>query len=109
VNRDSGTDSANGGWVNCWVLHNALYGVIFNHSKERFSSRKLIPVNPKTVGDHLLLKRIQANLFQPEVAVKAGVSVRQVMAWEHDQLLPTQDQWQVLVGTLRLDFPFSKA
>jgi hypothetical protein len=22
VNHDSGTDSANGGWVNCWVLHN---------------------------------------------------------------------------------------
>jgi len=23
VNRDSGTDSANGGWVNGWELHNA--------------------------------------------------------------------------------------
>ena len=21
ANRDSGTDSANGGWVSCWVLH----------------------------------------------------------------------------------------
>jgi hypothetical protein len=50
----------------------------FEHSKGRFSTRKLIPVNSKTMGDHLLLKRIEANLSQPEVAVKAGVSVRTV-------------------------------
>jgi hypothetical protein len=25
VNRDSGTASANGGWVNCWVLHSVPY------------------------------------------------------------------------------------
>ena len=24
VNRDSGTDSANGGWVSCWELHSEL-------------------------------------------------------------------------------------
>jgi len=53
------------------------------HDKERFSPRKLIPVNPKTLGDHLLLKRIKANLSQPEVAIKAAVSVRTVKAWEH--------------------------
>jgi DNA-binding XRE family transcriptional regulator len=37
-----------------------------------------MPVNPKTLGDHLLLKRIEANLSQPEVAQKAGVSERTV-------------------------------
>jgi hypothetical protein len=36
--------------------------------------RKLIPVNPKTVGDHLFLKRIETHLSQPEVAAKASVS-----------------------------------
>jgi DNA-binding transcriptional regulator YiaG len=80
----------------------------FEHSKERFSTRKLIPVNPKTVGDHLLLKRVVANLSQPEVAVKAGVSVRKVKAWEHDQLLPTETEWRVLAGILHLDSTFSK-
>jgi DNA-binding transcriptional regulator YiaG len=58
--------------------------VVFSHSEERFGPRKLIPVNPKTMGDHLLLKRIKADLAQPDLAVKAGVSVRKVKAWEHD-------------------------
>lgn len=60
------------------------------------------------MGDHLLLKRIEANLLQPEVAVKAGVTVRMVKAWEHDQLFPTETQWQVLAGILRLDSTFPK-
>jgi DNA-binding transcriptional regulator YiaG len=82
--------------------------VNFSHFKQRFSPRKLIPVNPKTIGDHLLLKRIQANLSQPEVAIKAGVSEHTVRAWEHDQLLPTETQWQVLVNILKLDSAFPK-
>jgi len=52
--------------------------VKFDHSKERYSTRKLIPVNAETMGDHLLLKRVEANLSQPEVAVKAEVSERAV-------------------------------
>jgi DNA-binding transcriptional regulator YiaG len=83
--------------------------VIHDHSGGRFSPRKLIPVNPRTVGDHLLLKRIEANLSQSEVAVKTGVSVRKVMAWEHDQSLPTEAQWQVLADILRLDLTFPKS
>jgi DNA-binding transcriptional regulator YiaG len=77
--------------------------VIHQHSGGRFSPRKLIPVNPKTVGDHLLLKRIKANLSQPEVAQKAGVSTRTVWKWEHGYACPTEDHWQVLVGILNLD------
>jgi DNA-binding transcriptional regulator YiaG len=55
--------------------------VKFDHFKQRFSPRKLIPVNPKTTGDYLLLKRIEADLSQPELAAKSGVSVRKVKAW----------------------------
>jgi DNA-binding transcriptional regulator YiaG len=55
----------------------------YDDSKERNSRRKLIPVNPKTLGDHLLLKRIEANLSQPEVAQLTGVSVRTVRKWEY--------------------------
>jgi DNA-binding transcriptional regulator YiaG len=61
------------------------------------------------VGDHLLLKRIKANLSQPEVAVNAGVSELTVSKWEHDQLLPTEAQWRVLAGILRLDSVFHKS
>jgi DNA-binding transcriptional regulator YiaG len=73
-----------------------------------FSPRKLIPVNPKTLGDHLLLKRIEANLSQPEVAQKAGVSVRTVRKWEHGHACPTEDRWQVLANILCLDSLFPK-
>jgi DNA-binding transcriptional regulator YiaG len=82
--------------------------VKFDHFKQRFSPRKLIPVNPKTTGDYLLLKRVEANLSQPELAIKSGVSVRKVKAWEHDQIAPTEAEWQVLAGILRLDLRFPK-
>jgi DNA-binding transcriptional regulator YiaG len=80
--------------------------VKYDHSKERFSPRKLIPVNPKTLGDHLLLKRIEANLSQPEVAQKAGVSVRTVRKWEHGHACPTEDHWLALKLILHLHSSF---
>jgi DNA-binding transcriptional regulator YiaG len=78
----------------------------FDHSKEKYSRRKLIPVNPQTLGDHLLLKRIEANLSQPEVAQKVAVSARTVRKWEHGHACPTEDHWQALKHILRLDSPF---
>jgi DNA-binding transcriptional regulator YiaG len=82
--------------------------VKYDHSKERYSRRKLIPVNPKTLGDHLLLKRIEVDLTQPEVAQKAGVSARTVRKWEHGLACPTEDHWQALAHLLRLDSQFLK-
>ena len=76
---------------------------VFDHSKERYSRRKLIPVNPKTLGDWLLLKRIEANLSQPEVAQKVGVSMRMVRKWEYGIARPTEHHWQALKLILRLD------
>jgi len=82
--------------------------VIHQHSGGRFSPRKLIPVNPKTLGDHLLLKRIEADLSQPEVAQMAVVSVRTVRKWEHGCACPTEDHWQALIHILHLDSTFPK-
>jgi transcriptional regulator with XRE-family HTH domain len=62
----------------------------------------LIPVNVKTLGDHLLLKRIEANLTQLEVAQIAGVSVRTVRKWEHGSVCPIEDHWLTLAHLLRL-------
>jgi DNA-binding transcriptional regulator YiaG len=75
----------------------------FEASKQRYSPRKVITVNPKTIGDYLLLKRIKSDLSQPELAIKAGVSVRMVSAWEHDKIVPTADQWQVLNAIFQLN------
>ena len=41
---------------------------VFDHSKEKYNPRKVIPVNVKTTGDYLLMKRIKANL-SPEATV----------------------------------------
>jgi DNA-binding transcriptional regulator YiaG len=81
--------------------------VKFDNSKQKYSTRKLIPVNPKTLGDHLLLKRIEANLTQPEVAQMAGVSTRIVRKWEHGSICPTESHWQTLVQLLGLDSQFA--
>jgi len=76
---------------------------VLGNFKQRFSTRKLIPVEVKSLGDHLLLKRIKANLSQPEVAIKGGFTVRKIKAWEHDQTIPTEAEWQVLAKILDLD------
>ena len=80
--------------------------VPFDNSKQKYSVRKVIPVNPKTLGDHLLLKRIEANLTQPEVAQMAGVSTRIVRKWEHGHACPTEPHWQTLVQLLGLNSQF---
>ena len=80
--------------------------VPYNHSKTPYRPRKSLPSNPKTLGDHLLLKRVEARLSQKEMAVKLGITDRKVMAWEHDELLPTKAQWQPLANLLRVDLKF---
>ena len=77
--------------------------VNFSHFKQRFSPRKVIPINVKTLGDLLHLKRIEADLSQPELAVKSGATVRKVKAWEHDQNLPTEVEWKLLEKILKLE------
>ena len=71
-------------------------------SNEKFSPRKLFPTDPKTVGDHLILKRYEADLSQAEVAQMMGVSDRTLRAWEYDLELPTEAQWQKLCSILPL-------
>jgi hypothetical protein len=49
------------------------------------------------------------NLTNVEMAAKLKVSVRKVKAWEHDQIVPTADEWRVLESILNLDFAFTKS
>ena len=81
--------------------------VKYDDFKEGFSTRKLIPVNAKTPGDHLLLKRMAANLTQPEAAKKTGVSTRTVRNGHLAFVGPTEGHWQALAHILRLDSSFS--
>jgi ribosome-binding protein aMBF1 (putative translation factor) len=77
--------------------------VFYGDFKQRFSTRKLIPTEVKTLGDHLLLKRIKADLSQAELGVKAGFSVRRIKVWEHDETVPTENEWQILAEILGLN------
>ena len=81
----------------------------YRHFKEGLRPRKCIPINPNTLGDCLLLKRREAHLSQPEMAVKLTISVRKVRAWEHDELLPTEVEWQPLANLLRIDLEFLRS
>jgi DNA-binding transcriptional regulator YiaG len=76
---------------------------IYPDFKQRFSPRKLIPTEVKTLGDYLLLKRIKADLSQPELALKTGFTVRKIKAWEYDRLVPTNAEWGVLAPILGLE------
>jgi len=76
---------------------------VFDYTSQRFSPRKLIPVNVKTLGDQLHLERIKANLSQSELAQNLAVSTRTVRKWEHGQTCPTENHWQVLANLLCLN------
>ena len=71
--------------------------------KQRFSTRKQIPAEVKTLGDYLLLQRIKADLSQPELAQKTGFTVRRIKAWEHDRITPTEAEWHTLAKSLDLE------
>jgi DNA-binding XRE family transcriptional regulator len=77
--------------------------VVVDFPSQRFSPRKLIPVNVKTLGDQLLLKRIEANQTQTKVAQIVGVSVRTVRKWEHGTVCPTEYHWQALSRIFSFD------
>ena len=47
VNRDSGTDSANGGWVNCWVLHSVPHRLFLTIPRRDLAPESSFPSIPK--------------------------------------------------------------
>lgn len=82
---------------------------VFDHPSQRFSPRKLIPVNVKILGDQLHLARIKANLCQQEVVQMTGVSTRTVRKWEHGEVCSNEDHWQLLALALGLDSRFPQS
>jgi hypothetical protein len=64
--------------------------VKYDHCNQKFSRRKMFPTNPKTVGDHLLVKRYIADISQAEAAALVGVPIKKLRAWECDQTIPTK-------------------
>jgi DNA-binding transcriptional regulator YiaG len=71
-------------------------------SNEKFSSRELFPTTPKTIGDFLMIKRLEADLTQAEVAAKMKVSDKTLRAWEYDQSLSSPAEWRRLCSIFAL-------
>jgi len=76
--------------------------VIYGDFKQRFSPQKVVLAEIKTLGEYLLLKRIQADLSQPELALKTGFTVRKIKTWEHDRAVPNAAEWELLNPVLSL-------
>ena len=50
-----------------------------------------------------MLKRIKAHLSQKQMAVKMGVTIHSIRAWENNDLLPTNAEWQQICSLLSVD------
>jgi len=99
-----------GRWKVCHYLQRALSSIVllsswrWSYPSPRFSPRKLISVNVKTLGDQLHLARIKANLPQSQVAQKLRVSTRTVRKWECGKACSNEDHWQAMAQIFRLDY-----
>ena len=65
--------------------------------------RKSVPTTPKTLGDHIRLKRYEKGLLLRQVAEMTGVTVTTLKSFESDATIPNDLQWQSLEKFLMLD------
>jgi ribosome-binding protein aMBF1 (putative translation factor) len=66
----------------------------------RGRGRKRIVIEPKTRGEWICLKRIEADLSRETLAQKLCVGDLTVRAWENDESRPTDVQWRQLKTVL---------
>jgi DNA-binding transcriptional regulator YiaG len=74
-----------------------------SHIGTNRSHKKAIPTTPKTLGDHILLKRFEKGLSQRQLAHLLEVPTSQVIRWENDARLPTEPEWRALAVALSLE------
>ncbi len=61
------------------------------------------PTEPKTLGEHHRLKRIDMGLTQPQLAAKLGVARQTVERWEHNYRPIRPNSQEKIVAFLRYD------
>ena len=77
---------------------------IENLKKTRiFYHAKPFPLEIKTIGDMLMVRRKQAGLSHRQLAAKTGFSLHWFRRWEYDRCVPSQAEWDAM-GKL-LDLP----
>jgi ribosome-binding protein aMBF1 (putative translation factor) len=58
---------------------------------------------PKTLGDHIMVKRVEMGLTIPELAQKVGMKSEVARAWERDISQPSSNQRVDLASFLELN------
>jgi hypothetical protein len=72
-------------------------------SKARDSARqKQYPLEIRTIGDLLMVRRKHAGLSRIRLMTKTGIRIPWLRAWEFDLCLPPQRQWDMLRKELNL-------
>ena len=63
----------------------------------------LVPLAPKSLGDHLKSKRLARKLNQKQVAAIIGVSISVVSFWEANFYAPPAWWWERVISFLGYD------
>ena len=61
-----------------------------------FYHAKPFPLEIKTLGDLLMVKRKEAGFSHRQLADKTGFSLHWFRRWEYDRCLPSQAEWDVI-------------
>ncbi len=64
---------------------------------------KPYPLHPSSLGEHLIKRRMEAGLYQREVAVRLGVTLHTVLNWEKGWTEPEARHWPKIIGFLGCD------
>jgi hypothetical protein len=64
---------------------------------------KCVPVEAKTLGDHIRLKRLEKGLTQGEVVKILGIRMKRFSDWERDLAIPSESEWPRVFYTFGID------
>jgi DNA-binding transcriptional regulator YiaG len=69
----------------------------FKRQKRRlFYHHRPFPLEIKTIGDLLTVRRKQAELSHKQLAAKSGIRLHWIRRWEFDRAIPSQMEWDSL-------------
>jgi DNA-binding transcriptional regulator YiaG len=67
-----------------------------------FFHHKPFPLEIKTIGDLLMVRRKQAGFSHKQLAAKTGIRLHWLRRWEFDRAIPSQTEWNTLRKLLKI-------
>ena len=65
-----------------------------------FRQRNPVPTMPKTIGDFIRMKRVEAGLSQKEIAPRMVVSLAAIFKWEANETAPVGRFYRFAIADL---------